>query len=96
MDEIELGQAGIAERVEKYYKLRKLSLETAESFKRALHDILNDCPEGGPVQSYFEYLKPYWPDLTLDDYRENYRSRFEYQAEFVWKEFIRMMRKLLS
>ena len=71
----------------------KLEPEIIKHYENALKDILNDCQDGGPAQSYYLYLQKHWTDLPLDRYRTVYRSRFEYLADFVKKRFYEIMRE---
>jgi len=77
----------------RYQDTGKLHPDVVEVFRLALSDLVADCADGGPAQSYYEYLHVHKPSLTLEDYRQTLRTRFEYLAESVQKGFIEAMRK---
>jgi len=77
----------------RYQGTGKLHPDTVEVFRLALSDLVADCADGGPAQSYYEYLHVHKPGLALEDYRQTLRTRFEYLAETVRKDFIEAMRK---
>lgn len=59
---------------------------TAAIFHEAITDIANDLLEGEAVKNYFDYLKYYDSELTMDIYRDNYRSQFEYLIKILKNE----------
>jgi len=78
--------------LKKYESSGKLGPETIGYFNGALTDIIADCADGGPAQSYYQYVCAHWPDLTLDDYRRDFRAKFEYLAEKVRDGFFSHLR----
>lgn len=80
----------------RYQGTGKLHPDIVEVFRLALSDLVADCADGGPAQSYYEYLGAHQPSLVLEDYRQTMRTRFEYLAESVRKDFIEAMRKQYS
>jgi SAM-dependent methyltransferase len=83
-------------RLEKYTNDGKLPPALVKAFGAALIDLLEDCVDGGPAQSYFDYLRPHAPELPEEEYRRAYRSRFEYLAEKIQESFFDDMRKRLG
>ncbi len=77
----------------RYQAAEKLHPDVVKLFRLALSDLVADCANGGPAQSYYEYLRVHRPDLSLEGYRRTLRTRFEYLAESVRKDFIEEMRK---
>ncbi|MBU2445532.1 MAG: hypothetical protein KJ666_08175 [Bacteroidetes bacterium] len=59
---------------------------TAAIFHEAITDIANDLLQGEAVKNYFDYLKYYDLELTMDIYRDNYRSQFEYLIKILKNE----------
>lgn len=59
-------------------KKKKYNEKTLTMFREALTDIAYDLLEGDQIKNYFEYLKAYDENLTMKEYRENYRAQFEY------------------
>lgn len=80
-------------KLSRYQGTGKLHPDIVDLFRLALSDLVIDCADGGPAQSYYEYLHLHKPNLALEDYRQTLRTRFEYLAESVRKEFIEAMRK---
>jgi hypothetical protein len=60
--------------------------KTAAIFHEAISDIANDILHGEVVGNYFDYLKYYDSELTIDNYRVNYRSQFEYLIKILKNE----------
>jgi len=81
-------------KLDQYSRNNKLSSEIVNCFRLALADLLTDYTLGGPAQSNFQYLKTHWETMTYDDYRNRYRSRFEYLAECVKNEFVSFMKNI--
>lgn len=67
-------------------KKKKYSPRVLTIFKEALTDIAYDLLEGDEIKNYYEYLKVYENDLTVKDYRENYRAQFEYLIKILKNE----------
>jgi len=86
----------IHSKLDRYLKAGKLDCGAVESFRLALGDILTDCVDGGPAQSYYQYLSAHWPALTSHQYRNSLRAKFEYLTEFVRDRFSELMKKELS
>lgn len=59
-------------------KKKKYDEKTLTMFREALTDIAYDLLEGDQIKNYYEYLKIYDDNLTMKEYRENYRAQFEY------------------
>ena len=83
-------------RLGKYANDGKLPPALVNAFRKALIDLLEDCVDGGPAQSYFDYLNPHAPELREEEYRRAYRSRFEYLAEKIQESFFDDMKKQLG
>jgi len=77
----------------RYQAAERLHPDVVQVFRLALSDLVADCVDGGPAQSYYEYLRAHRLDLSLEGYRRTLRTRFEYLAESVRKDFIEEMRK---
>lgn len=67
-------------------KKKKYSQRILTMFKEALTDIAYDLLEGDEIKNYYEYLKIYDENLTVKDYRENYRAQFEYLIKILKNE----------
>ena len=83
-------------RLEKYAADGKLPPAMPNAFRKALTDLMDDCVDGGPAQSYFDYLHLHAHEVSEDEYRKNYRSRFEYLAEKIQESFFEDMRRQLE
>ncbi len=59
-------------------KKKKYNDKTLTMFREALTDIAYDLLEGNQVKNYYEYLKVYDENMTMKEYRQNYRAQFEY------------------
>lgn len=79
-------------RLQSYQTKSKVTLEEACLMGKALSDIITDCADGGPAQSYYQYLKAHSPVLELARYRSEWRTRFEYVAESVRERFFQCLR----
>jgi hypothetical protein len=84
----------LQKRLDRYVTRTKLTVDVAEYFCKALHDLVKDCVDGGPAQSYYEYIRSHWPDLSYARYRRDFRSQFEYLANCAQRRFYEAMRKL--
>jgi hypothetical protein len=80
-------------KLSRYQVTKKLHPDVVEVFRLALSDLVADCADGGPAQSYYEYLHVHRAGLTLEGYRRTLRTKFEYLAEWVRKSFFEEMRK---
>lgn len=60
--------------------------KTANLFYDAIKDIANDMLEGETIKNYYEYMKFYDSDLTMEEYRAKYRSQFEYLIKLLKNE----------
>jgi hypothetical protein len=67
-------------------KKQKYNEKTLTMFREALTDIAYDLLEGDQIKNYFEYLKVYDENLTMKEYRENYRAQFEYLIKIFKNE----------
>ncbi len=67
-------------------KKKKYDEKTLTMFREALTDIAYDLLAGDQVKNYFEYLKAYDENLTMKEYRENYRAQFEYLIKIFKNE----------
>ena len=61
-----------------YVANNKLTKKDAQKFFKALKDISEDLKDGGVNSGLYEYLKPYYEDLSIDDYKEKYHNILEY------------------
>jgi len=86
-------RSNLEEIIRRYKSKNKLNPENADLFGKSLHDLLSDYSDGGLSQSYYDYLHEYWPDLSKERYRSEYRAKFEYLAEYVLKDFIDAMKR---
>lgn len=64
-------------------KKKKYNERVKTMFREALADIAYDLLEGDEIKNYYEYLKTYDENLTVKDYRENYRAQFEYLIKIL-------------
>lgn len=69
-------------------KKKKYTERVLTMFREALTDIAYDLLEGDEIKNYYEYLKVYDKNLTVQDYRENYRAQFEYLIKILKNEII--------
>lgn len=67
-------------------KKKKYNQRILTIFREALTDIAYDLLEGDKIKNYYEYLKAYDENLTVKDYRENYRAQFEYLIKILKNE----------
>ncbi len=67
-------------------KKKKYSQRVLTIFREALYDIASDLLEGDEIKNYYEYLRVYDENLTMKDYRENYRAQFEYLIKILKNE----------
>jgi hypothetical protein len=77
----------------RYHQTEKLPADCIGPFQKALADIIADCADGGPAQGYFQYLRSHLPELSPEDYRNIYRTRFEYLADTAQTCFFNMMKR---
>ncbi|MDO8550671.1 MAG: hypothetical protein Q7S39_11055, partial [Ignavibacteria bacterium] len=61
-----------------YVANSKLTKNDAQKFFKALKDISEDLKDGGVNSGLYEYLKPYYEDLSVEDYKEKYHNILEY------------------
>lgn len=78
--------------ISKHDSLRKMSPEIINHFKMAIDLIIADHSNGGICQSYYEYLKESWVELGKDEYRKDFRAKFEYLADTALQEFNSIMK----
>jgi len=90
------AQSEAQSRLERYQTKGSVAPDHAVLMGKALADIIADCADGGPAQSYYEYLKAHSPELELAHYRSQWRTRFEYLAESVRERFFQAMRDRIS
>lgn len=55
-------------------------------FREAINDIAYDLLEGESIKNYYRYLKKHDKNLSMKDYRENYRAQFEYLIKLLKQE----------
>lgn len=67
-------------------KKKKYDKRIVTIFKEAITDIANDLLEGDQIKNYYDYLKVYDENLTMEEYRQNYRSQFEYLIKILKNE----------
>ncbi len=60
--------------------------KTSAIFSDAITDIANDLMQGEVVKNYYNYLRYYDSNLTIDVYRDTYRSQFEYLIKLLKNE----------
>lgn len=60
--------------------------KTSAIFSDAITDIANDLMQGETVKNYYDYLRFYDSDITIDIYRDSYRSQFEYLIKLLKNE----------
>ncbi|MEZ5358837.1 MAG: hypothetical protein R3F48_08390 [Candidatus Zixiibacteriota bacterium] len=80
-------------RLLKYRSQGKLTNDMIEAFRMALTDLIEDSADGGPAQSYFEYLRSHKLELTIEEYRQILKTRFEYMAELIQRDFLDEMKR---
>ncbi|HOT95947.1 MAG TPA: hypothetical protein PLN61_11495 [bacterium] len=78
-----------------YLRTRKLALDKARIYHRALRDVLYDLIQKRDTSSYYRNLKFYIPELTQKEYRQRERSVFEYLAKLAKKEFRKYLCEML-
>ncbi|OPZ73553.1 MAG: hypothetical protein BWY83_00032 [bacterium ADurb.Bin478] len=78
-----------------YLRTRKLALDKAHIYHRALRDVLFDLLQKKDNSSYYRNLKYYLPELTQKGYRKQERSIFEYLAKLAKKEFRKHLHEML-
>ncbi len=78
-----------------YLRTRKLPLDKAHIYHRALRDVLYDLIQKRDTSSYYRNLKFYIPELTQREYRQQERSVFEYLAKLAKKEFRKYLCEML-
>ena len=61
-----------------YVANNKLTKKDAQKFFKALKDISEDLKDGGVNSGLYEYLKPYFDDLSVEDYKKKYHNILEY------------------
>lgn len=83
----------LAAAVNAYIVKGTLSPETADGFLKALLDLVTDLGDGWPGIGHFNYVHVHCPAMTYEDYRNTYRSIFEYLAEKSEGWFFDGMRK---
>ncbi|MDH7492701.1 MAG: hypothetical protein QHH44_02355 [Candidatus Saccharicenans sp.] len=74
--------------LDRYLLKNKISQEEKEAYLRALNDLFQDWLDGGQERSLFDYLKKYYPQLSLPEYRQEKRKIFEYLVKSS-REFLR-------
>ncbi len=67
-------------------KKKKYSDRVLTMFREALTDIAYDLLEGDEIKNYYEYLRVYDENLTVKEYRDNYRAQFEYLIKILKNE----------
>ena len=80
----------------RYHLTAKLPADYIEPFQKALVDIIADRADGFEALGYFHYLHQYIPDLTPEEYRGKYRTRFEYLADIAQTCFFDLMRQEMT
>ncbi len=92
VDEIlELGlQNTIRKLNESYLKKKKISKKEFDIYSSALKDIADDLKFSGTKRMLFEYIKPYYKNLTVKQFDEKYRNTFEYLDKLYRKEMAKL------
>lgn len=80
---------------QQYLRKKKISLEKAEIYCRAIVDFVNELTQGKETDSNFRYLKRFIPNLTQQEYREQERSIFEYLVKITKKSLRKKLKELL-
>ncbi len=75
------------------HKKKKYSDRIKTIFREALTDIAYDLLEGDEIKDYYEYLKAYDKNLSMKEYRTNYRSQFEYLIRLLKNEIAKYYQK---
>jgi len=75
---------------ESYLKKKKITLKEFHIYSSALKDIAEDLKFSGTRRMLFEYLKPYFKNLTISRFNEKYRNVFEYLDKSFRKEMARL------
>lgn len=57
------AQSEVHSRLQRYQTKSSVTPDHANLMGKALSDIITDCADGGPAQSYYEYLKAHSPEL---------------------------------
>jgi hypothetical protein len=78
-----------------YLRTRKLGIDKAHIYHKALRDVLFDLLQKRDNSSYYRNLKYYLPNLTQTGYRKQERSIFEYLAKLAKKEFRKHLNEML-
>ena len=82
--------------MQKYLRAQKLTLSEFNILKKALELLIYDVSVGQDGQSYYLYLSDASPDeLSMDEYRHKYRTRFEYIGKETKKVFSAKLRSLV-
>ncbi len=90
---LKTARLSLEEIIRRYEAKNKLKPDIADLFGKSLRDLLSDYSDGGLFQSYYDYLHEYWPDLSKERYRSEYRAKFEYLAEYVRMDFIAAIKR---
>jgi hypothetical protein len=61
-----------------YVKKKKLTEEESQKIFNALKDICEDLVNGGVNPGLYEYLKPYYCEISMEDYKVKYHNIIEY------------------
>jgi len=75
---------------ESYLKKKKISLKEFQVYSSALKDITDDLKFSGTKRMLYEYLKPYFKNLTVSKFNERYRNTFEYLDKSYRKEIAKL------
>ncbi|MCX8011330.1 MAG: hypothetical protein N3A61_09270 [Ignavibacteria bacterium] len=67
-------------------KKKKYSKKTTAVLCGAIRDVAQDMLEGDEIKNYFDYMKAYDQELTVESYRTNYRAQFEYLIKLLKNE----------
>ena len=71
---------------QKYGYSQKFSPEVLSAFRKAIINFSENYIHAGKKISHFQLLKPYLPELTSQEYRQNYRHAFEYLVKSIRQE----------
>ncbi len=93
----ELVSKGLAAAKEKlndtYVMKKKLSQDEAQNLFKALKDISEDLKDGGVNPGMYEYLKPYFEVLSIEDYKKKYHNILEYLFKVMRSTIAEELRK---
>jgi|SRR5690554_3452391 len=76
-----------------YVIKNKLTEDEAGSLYKALEDMTEDLKDGGINPGLYEYLKPYFEGLSVEDYKAKYHNILEYLLKVMKINIIQEIQK---